>query len=171
MGYTAATIDPFSSLFSSVQEFSAAICLPLFLYAWQFPHFNALSLNLKDDYARAGYRMLCIEDKRKLGLVSFRYALSLVPISGLFVFSGLCGYEFYALSSLVNAPLIYYGYLFWRIPELQQGRRLFRCTLLHLPLYLAVAIGCKIALGRRVASSSDDDDDHAQTDGVSRSEI
>lgn len=28
------------------------------LYAWQFPHFNALSWNLRPDYSRAGYRMM-----------------------------------------------------------------------------------------------------------------
>ena len=26
------------------------------LFAWQFPHFNALSWNLRPDYSRAGYR-------------------------------------------------------------------------------------------------------------------
>lgn len=30
------------------------------LYAWQFPHFNALSWNLRPDYSRAGYRMMAV---------------------------------------------------------------------------------------------------------------
>lgn len=30
------------------------------LYAWQFPHFNALSWNLRPDYSRAGYRMMSV---------------------------------------------------------------------------------------------------------------
>jgi protoheme IX farnesyltransferase len=33
-----------------------AILLGLSLFSWQFPHFNALSWNLRPDYARAGYR-------------------------------------------------------------------------------------------------------------------
>ncbi|KAI5308191.1 Protoheme IX farnesyltransferase, mitochondrial, partial [Ascosphaera atra] len=32
--------------------------LAAILYAWQFPHFNSLSHNIKDEYKRAGYRML-----------------------------------------------------------------------------------------------------------------
>lgn len=32
------------------------------LFAWQFPHFNALSWNLRPDYSRAGYRMMSVTD-------------------------------------------------------------------------------------------------------------
>ena len=32
------------------------------MYAWQFPHFNALSWNLRQDYSRAGYRMTSVVD-------------------------------------------------------------------------------------------------------------
>lgn len=48
MGWVAVTnsIDP------------GAIIMGLALYAWQFPHFNALSWNLRPDYAKAGYRMM-----------------------------------------------------------------------------------------------------------------
>ena len=34
--------------------------LAALLYAWQFPHFNALSWNLRKDYARAGYRIMAV---------------------------------------------------------------------------------------------------------------
>lgn len=35
------------------------------LYAWQFPHFNALSWNLRSDYSRAGYRMMAVTNPGK----------------------------------------------------------------------------------------------------------
>lgn len=35
------------------------------LYAWQFPHFNALSWNLRPDYSRAGYRMMAVTNPGK----------------------------------------------------------------------------------------------------------
>jgi heme o synthase len=35
------------------------------LYSWQFPHFNALSWNLRPDYSRAGYRMMAVTDPGK----------------------------------------------------------------------------------------------------------
>ncbi|KOB77378.1 Uncharacterized protein OBRU01_04200, partial [Operophtera brumata] len=37
---------------------SGALVLAAILYSWQFPHFNALSWNLRPDYSRAGYRMM-----------------------------------------------------------------------------------------------------------------
>lgn len=41
---------------------SGALLLGGILYAWQFPHFNALSWNLRPDYSRAGYRMMAVTD-------------------------------------------------------------------------------------------------------------
>lgn len=30
------------------------------LFAWQYPHFNALSWNLRGDYSKGGYRMASV---------------------------------------------------------------------------------------------------------------
>lgn len=43
------------------------------LYAWQFPHFNALSWNLRPDYSRAGYRMMAVTDPALCRRVALRY--------------------------------------------------------------------------------------------------
>ncbi len=37
---------------------AAALVLAAILFSWQFPHFNALSWNLRGDYSRAGYRIM-----------------------------------------------------------------------------------------------------------------
>jgi heme o synthase len=50
MGWTACTGD----------LGTGALVLAGLLYAWQFPHFNALSWNLRPDYSRAGYRMMSV---------------------------------------------------------------------------------------------------------------
>lgn len=42
---------------------AAALVLALFHYSWQFPHFNGLSWNLRKDYSRAGYRVMCVTDE------------------------------------------------------------------------------------------------------------
>jgi protoheme IX farnesyltransferase len=39
-----------------------AFVLAGLLYTWQFPHFNALSWNLRPDYSKAGYRMMSVTD-------------------------------------------------------------------------------------------------------------
>lgn len=47
------------------------------LYAWQFPHFNALSWNLRPDYSRAGYRMMAVTNPGKtFALPVHNYSIS-----------------------------------------------------------------------------------------------
>jgi protoheme IX farnesyltransferase len=53
---------------------AGALVLGGVLYAWQFPHFNALSWNLRSDYSRAGYRMMAVtnpgmKEKQKMELI------------------------------------------------------------------------------------------------------
>lgn len=51
---------------------AGALVLGGVLYAWQFPHFNALSWNLRSDYSRAGYRMMAVTNPgRCSNLITF----------------------------------------------------------------------------------------------------
>lgn len=54
MGYTAAT---------GIIDFPSLV-LAAILFSWQFPHFNALSWNLRGEYTRAGYRLMCVIDEK-----------------------------------------------------------------------------------------------------------
>jgi protoheme IX farnesyltransferase len=51
MGYSAGTGGTIDA---------AALVLAAVIYSWQFPHFNGLSWNLRGDYSRAGYRVMCV---------------------------------------------------------------------------------------------------------------
>ncbi|VDM62359.1 unnamed protein product [Angiostrongylus costaricensis] len=70
MGYSAATgkID------------ASALCLAAILYSWQFPHFNGLSWNLRGDYSKAGYRVMCVTNERLCRVTSIRHSLALVGL-------------------------------------------------------------------------------------------
>jgi len=50
------------------------------LYSWQFPHFNALSWNLRSDYSRAGYRMMCVTNPGSPHLIAICFKLFNYPI-------------------------------------------------------------------------------------------
>lgn len=52
---------------------SGGLLLAGLLYAWQFPHFNALSWNLRPDYSRAGYRMMSVTNPGLNQLIYFTY--------------------------------------------------------------------------------------------------
>lgn len=49
-----------------------AFLLFLLVFAWQFPHFNSLSYNLRKQYSRAGYHMMCVLDERLNKITSLR---------------------------------------------------------------------------------------------------
>lgn len=110
------------------------------LYAWQFPHFNALSWNLRPDYSRAGYRMMAVTDPALCRRVALRYT---GVIGALSLSAPLLDVTnmWFALESLpLNA---YYGYLAWKFyQESDSGssRKLFRFSLLHLPLLMILFI-------------------------------
>lgn len=61
------------------------------LYAWQFPHFNALSWNLRPDYSRAGYRMMAVTNPGNFVPVVYRSQPCFCLLISLIVFFlGLC---------------------------------------------------------------------------------
>ena len=97
-----------SSLGTLVQNSFLFRKLPLLtlLFAWQFPHFFALSHGVRQEYAAAGYRMLTSTNTAMAARVSLRYSLAMFPICG-----GLCYYEitdkaFAATSSVVNVWML-----------------------------------------------------------------
>lgn len=108
------------------------------LYAWQFPHFNALSWNLRPDYSRAGYRMMAVTNPGLCRRTALRYTIALGGLSlaaPLFDVTNV----WFALETLpLNA---YFGYLAWRFykhSDSGTSRKLFRFSLLHLPALMVL---------------------------------
>ncbi|KAL8664522.1 MAG: hypothetical protein Q9168_007884 [Polycauliona sp. 1 TL-2023] len=108
--------------------------LATFLYAWQFPHFNALSWTIRDEYKFAGYRMLAWVNPRMNGRVAFRYALLSFPICGALWWFGITDQGFLFTSSILNALIVREAWRFWRKDGYQgSARRLFWAGVWHLP--------------------------------------
>lgn len=120
------------------------------LYAWQFPHFMALSWNARSDYSKAGYSMSSVVDPALCKRVALRHAVnaSLVCLAG-------CGCSAASLgpwagSALglaclpTNASLIYFAWKFFKAPpgagSAATARNLFRATLYHLPVVMSVML-------------------------------
>ena len=59
---------------------SGGFLMAALLYAWQFPHFNALSWNLREQYAKAGYRMMAVTNPPLCQRVALRYSILLLPV-------------------------------------------------------------------------------------------
>lgn len=117
---------------------AGALILAGLLYAWQFPHFNALSWNLRPDYSRAGYRMMAVTDPGLCRRVALRYTFVIGLISLLAPALDVTNIWF-ALETLpLNAYFCYLGYNFYKKSDSKSSRTLFRFSLLHLPLLMAL---------------------------------
>jgi len=108
------------------------------LFAWQFPHFNGLSWNLRSDYSNAGYHMMAATNPALTARVALRYSLLMIPISFGFPWLNLTTWYFLLDSNLVNAALIYGAIKFWKSPSDKSARELFFGSLIHLPAFLAL---------------------------------
>ncbi|KAL8941148.1 MAG: hypothetical protein Q9216_002413 [Gyalolechia sp. 2 TL-2023] len=117
------------------------------LYTWQFPHFNALSWTIRDEYKNAGYRMLAWVNPRMNGRVAFRYAVLSFPICGALWWFGITDQAFLLTSSVVNAWIVREAWRFWRRDGHKgSARALFWAGVWHLPVIMALAMAHKKGL-------------------------
>ncbi|KAI9894906.1 MAG: Protoheme IX farnesyltransferase, mitochondrial [Vezdaea aestivalis] len=115
--------------------------LAALLYAWQFPHFNALSHTIKDEYRNAGYRMLAWVNPKMNGRVAFRYALAMFPICGGLCLVGVTDWGYLVTSSVVNGWVARDAWRFWRRGGAGgSARSLFWSCIWHLPGVMVLAM-------------------------------
>jgi len=78
------------------------------LFLWQVPHFHSISWVYREDYARAGIRMLPVVDRD--GRVTFGQiifcAAALIPVSLLASVTGLAGVHYYFYALVVGLLLV-----------------------------------------------------------------
>lgn len=133
MGWTAAT--------GSLD--AGALLLGAVLYSWQFPHFNALSWNLREDYSRGGYRMMSVTHPDMCRRVALRHCLALIGLSTLAPALDVTTWNFPIISLPINLYISYLGYRFYRDADRNSSRKLFFCSLWHLPTLLLLMLTCK----------------------------
>ncbi|XP_076008401.1 protoheme IX farnesyltransferase, mitochondrial [Genypterus blacodes] len=133
MGWTAATgaLD------------AGALLLGGFLYCWQFPHFNALSWNLREDYSRGGYRMMSVTHPGMCRRVALRHSLGLIGLSTLAPALDVTTWTFPLISLPINLYISYLALRFYRQGDRSSARKLFFCSLWHLPMLLLLLLSCK----------------------------
>lgn len=125
--------------------------LAALLFAWQFPHFFALSHNVRHEYAGAGYKMLTSSNTAMATRVSLRYSLAMFPICGGLAYYNIADPSFVITSSVINGWMLKEAVGFWR----HQGnhgsaRALFWASVWQLPIVLVLAMMQKKGLLDRV---------------------
>lgn len=131
-GWTAVTgsIDP------------AAIVLFWIMFLWQLPHFLALGWIYREDYSSAGFSMLSNNDPD--GRVTFahaaQYAAALIPVSLLPSFMGIGGALYFVVAFALSSAFLMYSIGALRNGTVASAGRLFRFSLIYLPVLLSVMV-------------------------------
>ncbi len=120
----------------------AAWVLFAILFLWQFPHFLAIAWMYREDYGRAGIRMLPVvePDGRVTGQQIIAYALMLVPVSLLPTILGVSG-KIYLVAALVLGLLFLASSIRAALSKSNQhARQLLLASVLYLPLLFGVMV-------------------------------
>jgi protoheme IX farnesyltransferase len=109
------------------------------LFIWQIPHFLAIAVRRKEQYARAGIKIVPVVRGNQVAKIqALAYATALIPVSLLLVIVGAAGW-IYGLTSLLA------GIWYWwstatdfslNDREGVWAKRVFSVSLLYLPLWM-----------------------------------
>src|SRR5580704_12107341 len=106
------------------------------LFLWQFPHFYAIAWMYKEDYARAGIRMLPVvePDGESTARRILLYSLVLIPISLVPKFLSMTG-NLYLIGALALGLLFLYAGVRVSFDRTrQQARRVLLASVIYLPV-------------------------------------
>lgn len=114
----------------------------VFLYLWQFPHFLAIAWIYRDQYAKAGIKMLPVVEEA--GRITVRqiviFTLLMLPVSIGPFFVGISGWIFLAGASLLGIWFLIVSLRMAREKNAASARRLLLASVLYLPLVFALMV-------------------------------
>ncbi len=110
------------------------------LFLWQFPHLLALAWMYKDDYSKAGFKMVPIPDNTgaSTGKISLIFSVLLFAASLLPCVFRMSGMVYGASAVCLSAIFLVYAVRFFRQRDLLSARKLFIASILYMPFLLAV---------------------------------
>lgn len=131
-----------------------AVALFAILFVWQFPHFMAISWMYREDYAKAGIRMLPVvrPDGWSTVIEALFYAVLMIPVSLAPWKLGMTGGVYAILATILGLFYLAYTIRFagiLRNPSKAESRMLARdllkVSVIYLPLLMTTLMVCAIA--------------------------
>lgn len=116
-----------------------ALLLVLIIFAWTPPHFWALAVHRKDEYAQAEIPMLPVthgEAYTKINI--FLYTVMLVVITVLPYLTGLFSWLYLSGSLLLGMRFLYHCFQMWRNKD--TGIKTFRFSIIYLMALFAIML-------------------------------
>jgi len=125
---------------------TGSLSIPAFLlfaviFLWTPPHFWALALIKRRDYARAGVPMLPnVRGARTTRNQILIYTLELVALTLLLPVLGLGGVVFLVLAAVLGAALLYSAWKVWKVGGNKIAWGMYRYSSLYLALLFAALV-------------------------------
>jgi protoheme IX farnesyltransferase len=122
-----------------------AVALFAILFLWQMPHFLAIAVLYRDDYAAGGFKMLPNVDPdlsmtRRQVIV---YSLALIPATLLPVGLGIAGQAYFTAATLLGLAFLSFGISLASTSSRPDARKLFLASIVYLPVLLGFMMGDK----------------------------
>jgi protoheme IX farnesyltransferase len=113
---------------------------------WQLPHFLAIAWMYREEYEKAGFKMLPVIDPQghRTGRQAVSHTLGLLPVS-LFPFLFHVTGQVYLVGALIlGLAFLWYAIQFARHMTIPRARQLFFVSILYLPLLLVMMVLDKV---------------------------
>lgn len=112
------------------------------LFLWQLPHFLAIGWMYKDDYARAGFHVVSVDDEdgRTSGLQAMVYTVGLLLISVIPSILGMSGMAYLAGALVTGIAFVVSSVAFANARNMRTAKYLFFISILYLPLIMSLLV-------------------------------
>jgi protoheme IX farnesyltransferase len=112
------------------------------LFLWQFPHFHAIAWIYREDYKRAGIKMLAVVRPMGVGLTVeiLGALLLLLPVTLAPTFLHMAGKVYFVAAFGLDLAFFYFGFQLSRQRSVPRARRLLLASVIYMPILFAVLV-------------------------------
>ena len=112
------------------------------LFFWQHPHFYAIALMFKEDYEKAGLKMLTVlePDGRRTNRQIIWHSLLLIPVSLVPVYMNLLGIIYFYGALLLGLGYLLSGFMLVKKYSVDNARSLLRMSVIYLPALFGIIL-------------------------------
>lgn len=110
------------------------------MFLWQVPHTLAIGTLYREDYARAGIRVLPVVDwsGKSTGMHSVTNCLALLPVALMPTLVGMAGRAYFVAALVASVAFLASAIALMRSGTARDARRLLLASLVYLPVLLAI---------------------------------
>tara|TARA_B100000927_G_scaffold276597_1_gene257493 strand:- start:9 stop:890 length:882 start_codon:yes stop_codon:yes gene_type:complete len=113
------------------------------LFLWQHPHFYAIALMFRDDYKKAGLKMLPVVEPNgsRTNRQIIWHALLLIPVSVVPVYINLLGMIYFWAALILGVGYLLSGFILAKQYSLNNARLVLKVSVFYLPiLFLTIMV-------------------------------